>query len=351
MNNFSLNIFSFNNSSEEINLNMPEEEESIINATSAANNKTHDIFIIESPLHKSALIIIQSLLSAGGLLNLGAMINYNNNRPIQRQNINDNLLLKNLCPVVFIEMFLYGIISILRIALGPLESIKPFCLLMLLFMRWNALVIQLTLIQWNVLKILFKSMTMRIGQINEDFFLNYFGIVNAYLAAIILAWFSIDGIKYQIVFEFFLGTIEETKDDGDFLDNVFLACTYFGIILNIIMCLIHKYIPNHIFHKIRYFLKSQFEEDSEDNNESRSKKLPPILKDPFIVDCSFPAVISYIVCLVVIVLIFLMGRNIMLARSFSEFPDTLLILLFININTILRGYVIPIHSVQPLIRF
>ena len=80
-------------------------------------NQAVGIFIIEGPLHKIALVAAISIICSLAAFILISMMKFNNNRPIQKQNITDNLLLKNACPLLLFEVFASWIVWMLRIFL------------------------------------------------------------------------------------------------------------------------------------------------------------------------------------------------------------------------------------------
>ena len=143
---------------------------------------TNDIFY--DYIHRFVLFCIHIAINLLAVLIMFSLHQYNEERPIQRQNLIDNLILKNLMPSLLIETLIHGVLHALRILFGPLNEITFYPYQAVFY--WNLILTQFYIFEWNILKLLMKMFIIRIGQINEDFFLVYLFIVNAGFAALIM---------------------------------------------------------------------------------------------------------------------------------------------------------------------
>ena len=317
------------------------------NYSTSSNSVSHieKVFAIEDPLHKLSLISIQILLCTAMCFNLWSMIDYNDNRPIQQQNLMDNLLLKNLCPFMIAETVVHSFFIIWKVGIGPVSE-WSMCVVVG-FYRHNQISLHLTLFQWEILKILYKSMTLRIGQINEDFFQIYLLILNSSLSLIFFAWHSVDGIKFYLIAGIFTGQNLMSQEDEEIRIDRLVASIGWG--LNLSMHFFHTFVPEHILYKLRDFLyklrdyvkTKPDEEIKKDEGLAKSKKLPPIIKDSQIVECSFIILFIYATIIFMMIFIITFGQKILDSNNINEFPNTILFMLFLNLSNFLRGFFLP----------
>ena len=306
-------------------------------------NQTVEIFMIEDTFQKILLVSAQTVLCLIAGFILISMIKFNNNRPIQKQNLSDNLLLNIVCPLLLIEVFAFWIFWSLRICFGPLPLMMT--LFLSILMRFIMSFILLILLQWNILKILFKSMILRIGQINEDFFQLYLFILNFTLVTNfgLLGLYANGGMKYGFAAEVLSNYHSEVEEKGgEFLINM----SKIDLPLNLTMYLLQTHIPVEILSKLRRLYWKSEVEDTEAGKSKRSANLPPVIKDPYIVECSIFTIITYISFPVFGIIIFYLVqfyiKNLDDPTFVSVLPNSLLFLMFMNLHILLAGIAVPI---------
>ena len=127
----------------------------------------YEIFILDSLGDKVVLTLLEVLITSIGCALVTLIIQINEDLPINQQNLTDNIILKNVCPIIIFDIVITGLLIIVRILIGPLPEFVTNLYTHFLCLHNLHLVLNAT--YWNILNILYKSLKIRIGQLDEDF--------------------------------------------------------------------------------------------------------------------------------------------------------------------------------------